>query len=62
MGRLGGREDPEGFLGGPGPLDEIPAGRLEEPDAGHPVQLGDQRFPEPVDVEQDDRLAVQPQL
>ena len=29
---------------------------------GHPVELRDQRFPEPVDVEQDHRLAVQPQL
>jgi hypothetical protein len=40
--------------------DEISAGWFEEPGADHLVEQGDKRFPEPVDVEQGDRLAVQP--
>ena len=59
MGWLGGPENGERFFGGSGPLDEISAGWLEEPGADHPVQQGDQRFPEPVDIEQSDPLAVQ---
>ena len=59
MGWLGGPENGERLFGGSGPLDEISAGWLEEPGADHPVQQGDQRFPEPVDIEQSDRLAVQ---
>jgi hypothetical protein len=62
MGSLGSRGQTECFFGGASPLDEIPAGWPEEPGVDHPVQLGDQRFPESIDVEQDDRFAVQPQL
>ena len=60
MGWLGGGENGERFFGGSGPPDESSAGRREEPGADHPVQQGDQRFPELIDVEQRDWLAVQP--
>ena len=59
---LGGGQDGERFLGGVGSADQVPVRLLEEPDADHPVQLGDERFPEVVDVEQDDGLAMQAEL
>jgi len=60
MGWLGSRENAKRFFGGSSPLDEMSAGWLEEPGADHLVKQGDKRSPEPVDVGQDDRLAVQP--
>src|SRR5580700_1449652 len=59
---LGGGQDGERFLGGVGSCNEVPVGLLEQPGADHPVQLGYERLPELLDVEQDDGLAVQPEL
>src|SRR5262249_50200730 len=40
---LGGRDNGEGLVSRAGPLDETPVGWLDEPGAGHPVQLRGER-------------------